>query len=99
VSPIAQLVQGLSEKTSGRMPWRISTRDLSRHTTKVLTKLHEDQRAAVITYRGVPAFLVLPIDQSDVFTLFLGNAPELREDHEAARAELAEGEDGAEFFS
>jgi hypothetical protein len=99
VSPIAQLVQGISEKTSDRMPWRISTRDLSRHTTKVLTKLQEDQRAAVITYRGVPAFMVLPIDQSDVFTLFLSNAPKLREDHEAARAELTEGEDGAEFFS
>jgi hypothetical protein len=96
VSPLAQVV---SEKISGGMPWRISTRDLSRHTTKVLAKLHEDQRPAVITYRGVPSFLVLPIDQSDMFTLFWGNSPSLREDDEAAHAELAQGEDKVAFFS
>jgi hypothetical protein len=92
MNPIAQLLRGASEKNSGQMPWRITTRDLSRHTSKLLAKLHKDQRTAVVTYRGVPAFLVVPVNQDDLVTLFLGNAPQLREDHEAARAELTEDE-------
>jgi len=94
---IARLLQGAGRKVAERVPWRISTRDLSRHTTKVLAKLHKDQRAAVITYRGLPSFLVLPIDRNDFLTFLLSHSPELEEDdEEAARAELAEGK-GAHF--
>jgi len=91
-NPVMQLIQGVSEKASDQVPWRISTRDLSRHTTRFLARLQEGHRTAVITYRGVPSFLVIPIARDDLFSLFLGDAPELREDHKAAREELASGE-------
>lgn len=90
-SPVARLLQGVMQKVASKLPWRISTRDLSRHTTKFLGQLQDEQRAGLITYRGIPSFLVVPIDQSDVFTHLMGNSPKLRERHQAALEEVDQG--------
>jgi antitoxin (DNA-binding transcriptional repressor) of toxin-antitoxin stability system len=81
---ISELLRDVGERVSKELPWRISTRDLSRHTTRALAALHTGQRSAVVTYRGVPSFLILPIDQRKLAMLLLASTPDLVERSKAS---------------
>jgi hypothetical protein len=88
---LLQLIQHATSKISDEMPRRISTRDLTRNPTTALESLRHDHRMAVITYRGVPSFLVLPLDRDDMTSLLLGASAELQKDVRAAHEALDAG--------
>jgi prevent-host-death family protein len=56
------------------LPWKVSVRELSRQLSKVLTKVKSESRAAVITHRGEPCWVVLPLDQAKFGTFLLSGA-------------------------
>jgi prevent-host-death family protein len=88
---VAELLQSASKKAQEQLPWRVSTRDLSRQTTKVLGAVYREQRPAVVTYRGAPAFLVLPLDKDRLSALILGSAPQFKAEIDEDEKALAEG--------
>ena len=45
---------------------KFTVRELSRQTSDVLSFVHSTNRPAVITRRGLPAFLILSIDEDDL---------------------------------
>lgn len=74
---VSALVDKLSTKVYEQLPATITIRDLSRKTTKVLREIGDQQRAGIITYRGVPQFLLLPIEPALIHSLLLAGAPGL----------------------
>jgi antitoxin (DNA-binding transcriptional repressor) of toxin-antitoxin stability system len=78
----------VGKKFGGKVPTRIGTRELSRHTTAVLSAIKKAGGPSVITYRGVPSFLIAPIEQDELLTLVLAASPELLRD-DISEAELA----------
>lgn len=58
-------------------PWRVSVRDLSQRLSKIFSRVHEERCPAVVTYRGVPTWVVLPLDQSRLASFLLSNMDEL----------------------
>ena len=74
---ISDAMAMIGKKLGDRFPVRISTRDLSRNTTSVLSQIKKAGVPAVITYRGVPSFLVAPIEQDELFSLVYAASPHL----------------------
>ena len=72
---LTDLIQGTAERLAGKMPKRVNVRELSRATTQVLTTLRDEGTSALITYRGVPRFIIMPIDSDHVSELILAGAP------------------------
>lgn len=89
---LEQLLQGVDEQAATELPRRVSTRDLSRNTADVLARLHREPRSAVITYRGVPSFLLVPIDRGKLSSLLLSISPQLDADIADAHEALERGE-------
>lgn len=73
-----------------KAPWRVSVRDLSRNLSKVFSRVHQDSCPTVVTYRGVPTWVVLPLDQSRLASFLLSNVEELTT--ETIRSEVTEAE-------
>ncbi len=68
----------VAEKTVvDQIPHRVTMRDLSRETPKVLSQIRASNSTAIVTYRGVPSFLVVPINPDEFSALLLASAPEL----------------------
>jgi len=83
-SPIARaLTQRLVQS-----PCRVSTRELSRHTNAVLSGVKKGDSSAVITYRGIPSFLLTPIKHGDLLSALHAASPEMF-DNEIHAAETA----------
>lgn len=72
----------LAHPSSGEnpAPWKISVRDLSRNVSKVLSRIYEETCPAVVTYRGVPSWVVLPLDQTRLASFLLGNVAQLTDE-------------------
>jgi hypothetical protein len=81
-SPLGQLLQGVRKTVFAKMPRQVSTRYLARSMPEVLGKLAQEEQYAVVTNRGVPRFLLVPIDQHSWMSLLASSAPEF--DHEAS---------------
>ena len=65
---------------------RFSVRQLSRETSTVLSWVHDTGRPAVITHRGLPAFVIVPVDEDRLTAWILKSTPE-------AMHRLAEADD------
>ena len=65
----------VGEETSALF-WRVTIRELSRNTSKVLAAVYKQQRPVVVTYHGEPTFIIEPIDQDRLAALILGGVPE-----------------------
>lgn len=89
---LQQLAQNSTKWLKGK-PVRIGARQLSRETASVLSRLYEGrgELLGVVTFRGVPRFLLVPIDQDELLNLALAGVPDLETDVKEAHAALAEG--------
>jgi prevent-host-death family protein len=86
MSAIAELLQHAARQLATKVPRRVTVRDLSRRTSDVLNQLEAEGTSALITHRGVPRFVIVPIDSDQVSHLILTGAPGLFTDA------IAEGE-------
>jgi prevent-host-death family protein len=68
------LVRSVLDRVTSDTLWKFSVRDLARKTSSVLASVYKDRHPAVITYRGVPSFLLLPLDRDDARAVLLGSA-------------------------
>lgn len=75
------------EEAKTQNPTRISVKDLANATGEVLTQIRDSKRGTVVTYRGLPSFLVLPLGESAVIGLLAS-----RNSEEFSRA-IKEGEE------
>jgi prevent-host-death family protein len=69
----------------------IGVRDLGRNPSKVLDELAEGRRPMLVTRRGRPVAVLLPIDPDEVEDLVLAYAPEYVASRAEAEADLREG--------
>jgi hypothetical protein len=84
-SPLVRLLQGVHASVFDKEPRSIATRQLARNMSEELTKLSEQNEWAVLTNRGVPRFLLVPIDAGSWMQLLFATTPEFE-----AEAELGE---------
>ncbi len=77
--PWGELVAS-SEGDGPAKPWRVSVRDLARNVSKVLALVHNEACPSVVTYRGTPTWVILPLDQRKLASFLLGNVEKLTED-------------------
>lgn len=75
-TPLAQLLGGVSARVFEKMPQTIGMRDLSRGMATMLGKLRSDETYAVLTMRGAPSFLLVPIDPQAWSSLLVATAPD-----------------------
>jgi prevent-host-death family protein len=75
--PWLELVaEPVADTGTGRplLPWKVSVRDLSRCLSRVLANVKSQCRPVVITHRGEPSWVVLPLDQAKFGTFLLSGA-------------------------
>lgn len=75
MSVITQLLQAAADQLGQRVPKQVSIRQLSRQTTHVLSTIAEEKTSALVTFRGVPRYLLVPIDPDRITALLLSGAP------------------------
>ena len=78
MSKLYQFLQAIS--LSDEMPRRVGIRRLSREMPTVFAELQKKRVAAVVTYRGYPQFLLVPLDPDQMPALAWSANPELYED-------------------
>jgi prevent-host-death family protein len=69
----------------------IGVRDLGRNPSKVLDELAEGRRPILVTRRGRPVAVLVPIDPDEVEDQILAYAPEFVAGRAEADADLREG--------
>lgn len=69
----------------------IGVRELGRNPSKVLDELAERRRPILITRRGRPVAVLMPIDPDEVEDQVLAHAPEFIADRAEAEADLRSG--------
>lgn len=89
---LAGMLQSAVTAAARQMPIRVNTRDLSRHTTQVLGTLKQSGGSAVITHRGVPSFILVPIAVDVLPELLLSSAHELTEADLSSAREIIHGD-------
>jgi len=77
-TPLAQLLRGVSPDVFDKTPTTVSMRDLSRDMASTLAKLRNEESYTVVTMRGAPSFLVIPIDPQAWSSLLVATAPDVR---------------------
>lgn len=82
------------EEAKTQNPTHVSVKDLANATGEVLTQIRDRKRATVVTYRGLPSFLVLPLGESAVIGLLASrNSEEFARADEIGTKDLREGKD------
>ena len=69
----------------------IGIRQLSRNTSQVIKEFEATGEPVIVTREGRPIGALVPVDQSQLQDLVLATAPEFRESHERAKADVEEG--------
>ena len=75
-TPLAQLLGGVSAQVFEKMPQTIGMRDLARGMATTLAKLRSEESYTVLTMRGAPSFLLIPIDPQAWSSLLAATAPD-----------------------
>lgn len=70
----------------------VGIRELARQVSRLVGEVEESREPAVITRRGRPVALIVPVDQAALEDFVLANAPEFVDATRAADAELAAGQ-------
>ncbi|MCW3030600.1 MAG: hypothetical protein JWM66_733 [Solirubrobacterales bacterium] len=86
--PLMRLLDGVNPEVFGKDPQTIGLRDLQRDMSGVLKKLQATSEYRVLTNRGAPSFLLVPLDRN-AWTSLLAAAPPQTE-HEVQNARYAE---------
>jgi len=73
------------------MEW-VGIRELKARTSEVMRKLREERAEYVITYRGKPCAILLPVDEETLEDYLLASHPFFAEMRARAREEVEEGE-------
>ncbi len=74
-TPLGQLLGGIHESVFRKLPEEISTRDLARSMGEKFRKLRENGDYAVVTNRGIPSFLIIPIPEKSWMGLLMASTP------------------------
>ncbi len=75
--PLTRLLRGVSRSVYAKPPITVGARMLQRDMATVLRKLRGEDQYAVLTMRGVPAFLLVPVDPNARSSLLAATAPDL----------------------
>lgn len=75
-TPLGALLGGVHPDVFGKKPRLVATRELARDMTYVLSGLQKDKQYAVLTNRGAPSFLLVPIDPESWTSLLAATAPQ-----------------------
>jgi prevent-host-death family protein len=70
----------------------VGIRELARQVSRLVGEVEESREPAVITRRGRPVALIVPVDAAALEDFVLANAPEFVDAARAAGAELAAGQ-------
>lgn len=62
--PLVRLLQGVHADVFRKPPAKVGLRDLQRDMSSVLSTLRKNREYRVLTNRGAPAFLLIPLDPS-----------------------------------
>lgn len=74
-TPLGHLLRGINSRVFSKMPHQVSTRELARSMSDQLGYLRKNEQYAIVTNRGMPAFLVLPIDPKLWMNLLVAAKP------------------------
>ena len=74
--PLGRLLGGVNASVFAKRPHAVGLRDLQRDMSAVLGKLRSDNEYRVLTNRGVPCFLLIPIDPNAWSSLLAAAPPE-----------------------
>jgi hypothetical protein len=75
-TPLGRLLGGVNARVFGKQPRVLGLRTLHRDMSTVLGKLRDDSEYRVLTNRGVPSFLLIPIDPNAWSSLLAAAAPD-----------------------
>jgi antitoxin (DNA-binding transcriptional repressor) of toxin-antitoxin stability system len=81
-TPLGVLLGGVTPEVFSKKPRQVSTRELSRSMPEVLGSLRNDRQYVVLTNRGAPSFLIVPIDPQSWTSLLVATAPQLEDAHD-----------------
>jgi hypothetical protein len=90
--PLARLLGGVHNEVFSKAPQTVGLRDLQRDMSSILQKLRVNRDYRVLTNRGAPAFLLIPIDPEAWTSLLVAAAPE--HDFEMEKARKQQEADG-----
>lgn len=91
--PLARLLEGVKSDVFGKRPRTIGLRDFQRDMSSILQKLRINQEYRILTNRGAPTFLIIPIDPDAWTSLLAAAAPETEYQLEMAHKREESGED------
>ena len=69
----------------------IGVRDLAKNASAIVNGVSSGNERAVITKRGLPVAVIVPVDSTELEDYVLANAPESVSAMSEANAELADG--------
>jgi antitoxin (DNA-binding transcriptional repressor) of toxin-antitoxin stability system len=74
--PLGRLLAGVNAQVYDKVPRVLGLRDLQRDMSAQLKKLRKNGEYRVLTNRGVPSFLLIPIDPNAWSSLLAAAPPE-----------------------
>jgi antitoxin (DNA-binding transcriptional repressor) of toxin-antitoxin stability system len=89
--PLAKLLGGVNPSTFRKRPRTVGLRELQRDMARTLNKSRENNEYVVLTNRGAPSFLLIPLDRQAWTSLLAVAPPEALYEQELAEKEESEG--------
>lgn len=90
--PLGRLLQAVNTDVFSRPPQTVGLRDLQRGMADILNKMRVNGEYRVLTSRGAPTFLLIPLDATLWPSLLAAAPPEIDFEREKARAQERKGE-------
>ncbi len=81
-TPLGALLGGVRFQVFTKKPRLVPSRELARSMTEVLGSLQKEEQYAVLTNRGAPSFLIVPIDPESWTSLLVASAPQINQPQE-----------------
>lgn len=91
--PLGRLLGGVCREVFSRRPQTLKLRDLQRDMSAQLGKLRVNKEYRVLTNRGAPSFLLIPIDPEAWTSLLAVAPPETEQELELAWKQQLEGKE------
>lgn len=91
--PLGRLLAGVHRDVFSKSPRTVGLRDLQRDMSTLLGKARTDNEYLVLTNRGAPSFLLIPIDPTAWTSLLAAAPPETEFELEKARRQERSGEE------
>ena len=91
-TPLGRLLEGVHPDVFEKPPRTVGLRDLQRGMSTILQKLRIDREYRVLTSRGAPTFLLIPIDPNAWTSLLAAAPPEMEFELDKARKQEQSGD-------